>query len=93
MFFWSSDKSAPNARYGLSLSLITTLSSALSLAAAGFGIAVGFQSFLSIGGVIKFIPSTGVTLPFISAGGSSTIAFFIMFSCIQGMGMKKEVKA
>ena len=64
-----------------------------SLAAAGFGIAFGFQSFLSIGGVIKFIPSTGVTLPFISAGGSSTIAFFIMFSCIQGMGMKKEVKA
>ena len=39
MFFWSSDKSAPNARYGLSLSLITTLSSALSLAAAGLSAA------------------------------------------------------
>ena len=39
VFFCSSDRSAPSARYGLSLSLITTLSSALSSAAAGLSAA------------------------------------------------------
>lgn len=61
-----------------------------SLVAAGFGLSFGFQLFLSIGGVIKFIPSTGVTMPFISAGGSSILSSFIMFSIIQGMGMKRK---
>jgi cell division protein FtsW (lipid II flippase) len=55
------------------------------LLASGLGISYGFQLFLSIGGVIKFIPSTGVTLPFISYGGSSLMASFITFSIIQGM--------
>jgi len=61
-----------------------------SLIAAGFGLSFGFQMFLSIGGVIKFIPSTGVTLPFISSGGSSIFSLFIMFAAIQGMGMKRK---
>ena len=43
------------------------------LIAVGLGTLVTFQVFLSIGGVIKFIPSTGVTLPFISYGGSSIV--------------------
>lgn len=55
------------------------------LLASGLGISYGFQLLLSIGGVIKFIPSTGVTLPFISYGGSSLMASFITFSIIQGM--------
>lgn len=63
-----------------------------SLVAAGFGLSFGFQVFLSIGGVIKFIPSTGVTMPFISAGGSSLMSSFIMFAIIQGMGMKKKAR-
>lgn len=44
-----------------------------------------FQAFLSIGGSIKFIPSTGVTLPLISAGGSSLISMIFIFSIIQGL--------
>lgn len=44
-----------------------------------------FQAFLSIGGSIKFIPSTGVTLPLISAGGSSMISMIFIFSVIQGL--------
>lgn len=55
------------------------------LISLGFSIMFGFQMFLSIGGVIKFIPSTGVTLPFISAGGSSIVATIIMFMVIQGI--------
>lgn len=55
------------------------------LIALGFSVMFGFQVFLSIGGVIKFIPSTGVTLPFISYGGSSIVASVIMFMIIQGI--------
>ena len=43
------------------------------------------QVFLNIGGAIKCIPSTGVTLPLISYGGSSVLSSIIMFSIIQGM--------
>ena len=50
-----------------------------------FGIAICyiFQVFLNIGGVTKFIPSTGVTLPLISYGVSSVFSTLIMFSIVQ----------
>lgn len=53
--------------------------------ALGLGIMFMFQVFLSIGGVTKLIPSTGVTLPLISYGGSSVISTILTFSIIQGM--------
>lgn len=43
------------------------------------------QVFLNIGGAIKCIPSTGVTLPLVSYGGSSVLSSILMFSIIQGM--------
>ncbi|MBQ9278713.1 MAG: FtsW/RodA/SpoVE family cell cycle protein [Lachnospiraceae bacterium] len=43
------------------------------------------QSFLNIGGVTKFIPSTGVTLPLISYGVSSVLSTLVVFSIIQGV--------
>lgn len=55
------------------------------LLSLGFSVMFGFQIFLSIGGVIKFIPSTGVTLPLISYGGSSAVSTIIMFMIIQGI--------
>lgn len=55
------------------------------LVALGLGTVYGFQVFLSIGGNIKFIPSTGVTLPLVSYGGSSLLSTLIIFSIIQGM--------
>ena len=58
--------------------------------ALGLGTLYGFQVFLTIGGAIKFIPSTGVTLPLVSSGGSSMIATIAMFSIIQGMYLLKE---
>lgn len=53
--------------------------------AFGFAICYIFQTFLSIGGVTKFIPSTGVTIPLISYGGSSVFSSLIMFSIMQGI--------
>ena len=46
-----------------------------------FGIAIAFifQTFLTVGGEVRFIPLTGVTLPFISYGGSSMITSIFMF--------------
>ena len=58
------------------------------LLAAGIGVLYIFQCFLTIGGVTKFIPSTGVTLPFVSYGGSSILSSLIMFAIVQTVCMK-----
>ena len=55
------------------------------LAAVGLAMQYIAQVFLTIGGAVKFIPSTGVTLPFVSYGGSSLIASFFVFSLIQAL--------
>lgn len=53
------------------------------LLTTGFGIMYIIQCFLTIGGAMKFIPSTGVTLPLVSYGGSSVMSTLIIFSVIQ----------
>ena len=56
----------------------------IRLIALGLGVTYGFQMFLNIGGVTRFIPSTGVTLPLISYGGTSMVANLVVFTLIQG---------
>lgn len=55
------------------------------LVAVGLAITYGFQVFLTLGGVTKFIPLTGVTLPLVSYGSNSIMVSIIMFSVIQGL--------
>lgn len=58
------------------------------LLALGFGVCYIFQVFLTVGGVTKFIPSTGVTLPLVSYGGSSVASSILVFNIIQGLYIK-----
>lgn len=60
------------------------------LVALGLGTIYAFQVFLTIGGVTKFIPSTGVTLPLVSYGGSSLLSSMIIFAVIQGLYILKQ---
>lgn len=55
------------------------------LVAVGLGCTYGFQVFLTVGGAAKLIPMTGVTLPFVSYGGSSILSSLVMFALINAM--------
>lgn len=55
------------------------------LIALGLGTVYATQTFLTLGGVIRFIPSTGVTLPLVSYGGSSLVSTMTLFAIIQGL--------
>lgn len=59
------------------------------LVAVGLAVLYATQVILTIGGAIKFIPSTGVTLPLVSYGGSSMLSTLIMFGIVQGLYMRK----
>ena len=55
--------------------------------AMGLGIMYATQVLLTIGGVIKFIPLTGVTLPLVSYGGSSMLSTLIILGVVQGVSL------
>lgn len=62
------------------------------LCVTGLACVFGFQTFLTIGGAVKFIPSTGVTLPLVSYGGSSCFSTMIIFAVIQGIYISQKTK-
>ncbi len=53
-----------------------------ALAASGFGIVLGVQAALIAGGVTRVLPLTGVTLPFVSYGGSSLLSNFVILGTL-----------
>ncbi len=58
--------------------------------ALGISLMFGFQTLIIIGGVTKLIPLTGITLPFISAGGSSLATSFASLAILQAISAKTE---
>ena len=50
------------------------------LLALGLTFAFALQAFIIVGGILRVIPLTGITLPFVSYGGSSVVANFVLLA-------------
>lgn len=59
-----------------------------NLLAAGSSALLLLQAFIIIAGVTKFLPLTGITLPFISYGGSSLVSCYILLAIL--LALSKE---
>lgn len=62
----------------------------LRLLAYGCAVMYLFQIFLTIGGGVKFIPLTGVTLPLVSYGGSSVLSTVLLFFIVQAVAVNRQ---
>jgi cell division protein FtsW (lipid II flippase) len=58
------------------------------LLATGLGATLGFQVVIIVGGVIGLLPLTGITLPFMSYGGSSLVANFLLVALVWAMSAR-----
>ncbi|MGP0029759.1 MAG: FtsW/RodA/SpoVE family cell cycle protein [Acidimicrobiales bacterium] len=52
------------------------------LVAAGLTIIIGFQAFFIMAGVLRLLPFTGITLPFVAYGGSSLLANYVLIALL-----------
>ena len=60
------------------------------LLAGGCSCLILLQMFIIIAGVTKFLPLTGITLPFVSYGGSSMVAGFLLLGVLLSLSKEQE---
>lgn len=60
------------------------------LLAVGLSLLIATQSLMIMGGVLKIVPLTGVTLPFISYGGSSLLISFVIIGLLLRLSSHKD---
>ncbi len=60
------------------------------LAAAGLTAVLGFQAFFIMAGIVRLLPLTGVTLPFVAYGGSSLVANYVLIALIMRISNEGE---
>jgi cell division protein FtsW (lipid II flippase) len=63
------------------------------LLATGLTATVGIQAFIIVGGVTGLIPLTGITLPFVSYGGSSIVANFLVLWLLLAVSSRVNARA
>ena len=75
---------------GTTISIATT-DMFTKLLAAGLTAFTGFQAIVNIGGVLRVLPMTGITLPFVSHGGWSLITSFAMLGILLAISHRNAV--
>lgn len=63
-----------------------------SLIAYGFGVLMGFQTIVNVGVNLRLLPVTGLTLPFLSYGGSSLVAMLLGIGLVENIKMRSQDK-
>ena len=63
------------------------------LLATGLGVTLGFQVIIIVGGVLRLFPLTGITLPFISYGGSSLVTNFLLVAMVWAISGERRREA
>ena len=62
------------------------------LLAVGLTVILGFQAFFIMAGVLRLLPLTGITLPFIAYGGSSLVANYILIALLMRLSEEAETR-
>lgn len=60
------------------------------LLAAGLTVLLGFQAFFIMAGVVRLLPLTGVTLPFVAYGGSSLVANYVLVAMLMRISSESD---
>jgi cell division protein FtsW (lipid II flippase) len=82
LFFWRGVRIALKCR-----------DSRAALLAAGCASLMLLQAFIIVAGVTKFLPLTGITLPFVSYGGSSLVSCFILLGILAALSERRRSRA